>query len=194
MLPLQSIAVFCGSSVGARPALADAAERFGRHLAAAGITLIYGGGRAGLMGLIADATLTAGGQVVGIIPGHLHHREVQHDGLTELLVVDSMHTRKRLMFERADAFVALPGGLGTLDETIEIVTWRQLGLHDKPVVLVDQDGYWGPLLGLVDHIVDNRFAGPAVHALWQVVQSVDAVLPALADAPAPSIAAHPGRL
>ena len=194
MHPLRSIAVFCGASLGNRPALADAARQFGRHLAESGITLIYGGGRGGLMGLTADAVLEAGGQVVGIIPGHLHHREVQHEGLTELLIVDSMHTRKRLMFERADAFVSLPGGLGTLDETIEIITWRQLGLHDKPIVLVDQDGYWRPLLALFDHIVDSRFARPEARDLWCVVDGVHAVLPTLAAAPAPAIAAHPGRL
>ena len=194
MHPLRSIAVFCGASTGNRPALAAAAQRFGQRLAEHGITLIYGGGRNGLMGLTADAVLAGGGQVVGIIPGHLHHREVQHQGLTELLIVDSMHTRKRLMFERADAFVALPGGLGTLDETIEIITWRQLGLHDKPILLVDQDGYWQPLLGLFEHIVEARFAQPQARTLWQVVDGVDAVLPALAEAPAPTIVARPGHL
>ena len=194
MQPLRSIAVFCGSSPGADPAIVEATRRFGRSLAAAGITLIYGGGSGGLMGLAADAALAGGGRVVGIIPGHLHHREVQHRHLTELLVVDSMHTRKRLMFDRADAFVSLPGGLGTLDETIEMITWRQLGLHDKPIVLVDQAGYWQPLLGLFEHIIGAGFARPDSRALWQVVPTVDAVLPALAQAPEPAIAANPDGL
>lgn len=194
MPPLQSVAVFCGATVGACPTIVEAAQRFGRALAAAGITLIYGGGRGGLMGLTADAALAEGGQVVGIIPGHLHDREVQHEGLSELIVVDSMHTRKRLMFERAAAFVSLPGGLGTLDETIEIITWRQLGLHDKPIVLVDEDGYWRPLTTLFEHIIAGGFAREESRRLWHVVETVDAVLPALARAPAPTVPAHPSRL
>ena len=125
----------------------DAAHQLGTLLGQNGHQLVYGGGRVGLMGIVADATLAAGGPVVGIIPEHIQVLEVEHTGLTELLVVDSMHTRKRMMVDRSDAFVVLPGGLGTLDETFEILTWKQLRLHDKPIVVANIDGYWDPLEG-----------------------------------------------
>src|ERR1700687_244226 len=148
MALVKRICVYCGSSGRVNEAYRAAATRLGMVLARAGIELIYGGGRVGLMGLVADAALAEGGRVTGIIPMHLHDREVGHTGLTELVVVDNMHNRKRRMFELADAFAVLPGGLGTLDETLEIITWKQLGLHDKPVVIVDVAGYWTPLIEL----------------------------------------------
>lgn len=147
--------------------------------------LVFGGGRVGLMGILADAALAAGGSVTGVIPAHLEKREVQHRELTELLVVGSMHERKHRMFELADAFAVLPGGLGTLDETIEIVTWRQLGLHDKPLVLVNNAGYWKPLLDLIDHAIASGFARPATKRLFTVVESVEEVFAAIEAAAAP---------
>ncbi len=144
--------------------------------------LIFGGGNIGLMGALADAALAAGGSVTGVIPDRLKNREVAHPDLTELIVVDSMHERKLRMFQLADAFVVLAGGLGTLDETFEIITWRQLGLHDKPIVLVDEAGYWTPLLCLIDHVVASGFAGRGVARLFTVVERVDDVFDAFAAA------------
>ncbi len=185
MTILSSLCVYCGSSSGVDARHRDAAARLGRLMAERGVRLIYGGGRVGLMGILADAALAAGGSVTGIIPVLLEEREVEHQGLSELHVVGSMHERKHRMFELADAFAVLPGGLGTLDETFEIVTWRQLGLHDKPVVLVDNAGYWAPLLGLIDHAIASGFAQPAVKRLFTVVETVDDVFTAIAAAAAP---------
>jgi hypothetical protein len=186
MAPISNVCVYCGSRKGDDPEWRRAAERLGRGLAARGIGLVYGGGTIGLMGEIADATIAAGGRVTGIIPTHLDKHEIGHRGVSELLVVESMHERKRLMFEKSDAFVILPGGIGTLDETFEIVTWRQLHLHDKPVLLVNQEGYWQPFLALIDHIVARDFASVGIRRLFQVVDDVDEVFEALG-------AAHPPR-
>jgi uncharacterized protein (TIGR00730 family) len=180
MTAIRSLCVYCGSSPGADPAHAAASADFGRALARAGITLVYGGGRVGLMGVVADACLSAGGAVTGIIPHFLYNRELGHGGATELVVVDSMHQRKQAMFERSDAFCVLPGGIGTMDETFEIITWRQLGLHDKPIVLVDHKGYWQPFLDLIERTISERFASPATRGLFTVVGAPDQVLPALA--------------
>jgi uncharacterized protein (TIGR00730 family) len=149
--------------------------------------VIYGGGRVGLMGLTADGALDAGGEVVGIIPGFLDAREVGHPGLTELHIVDSMHERKQLMFEMADAFCILPGGIGTLEETIEVLSWRQLGLHDKPILLIDHEGYWQPFIALLDHAVASDYARPAHAAALTVLASVEDVPAALARAPTPRL-------
>jgi len=187
MTTVRSICVYCGSSGRVDPRYREAAEHLGTELARRGIRVVYGGGRVGLMGLVADAALAAGGEVIGIIPGHIQALEVEHTDLTELHVVGSMHERKQLMFERSDAFVVLPGGLGTLDETFEILTWKQLTLHDKPVVLVDVAGYWRPLVGLLDHMIEQGFARPEHKALYRKVDSVDAVFEALARAPEPIV-------
>jgi len=194
MAPISSVCVYCGSRKGNDPVWRRAAERLGRGLAERGIELVYGGGTIGLMGEIANAALAAGGRVTGIIPTHLDKHEIGHRGVTELLVVESMHVRKRLMFERSDAFVVLPGGIGTLDETFEIVTWRQLHLHDKPILLVNQDGYWEPFLALIDHIVARDFASVGIRRLFQVVDDVDEVFDALRDASAPREPARTHRL
>ena len=194
MAPISSVCVYCGSRKGDDPVWRRAAERLGHGLAERGIGLVYGGGTIGLMGEIANAALAAGGRVTGIIPTHLDKHEIGHRGVTELLVVESMHERKRLMFERSDAFVVLPGGIGTLDETFEIVTWRQLHLHDKPILLVNQDGYWEPFLKLIDHIVDRDFASVGIRRLFQVVDDVDDVFAALQDASAPREPARAHRL
>src|SRR5579883_15172 len=145
MAKVKRLCVYCGSSSQVDEIYRRAAARLGQVIAQAGIELVYGGGRVGLMGLMADAALAAGGRVIGVIPHLLHDREVGHAGVGELIVVGSMHERKQRMFDLADAFVMLPGGLGTLDETIEILTWKQLGLHDKPVIIADIAGYWAPL-------------------------------------------------
>ncbi|HWB51774.1 MAG TPA: TIGR00730 family Rossman fold protein [Stellaceae bacterium] len=173
------LCVYCGSSQGADPRYRAAARELGAGVAARGIELIYGGGRNGLMGAAADAALAGGGRVTGIIPVHLEHREAAHRGLSDLVVVTDMHQRKRVMAERADAFAVLPGGVGTLDETIEILSWRQLGLHDKPVIVIDIAGYWSPLAELFDHIVASRFAAPLVPRLVSFVPDVAGLFAAL---------------
>ena len=144
----------------------------GAGLAASGIELVYGGGRNGLMGAVADAVLAGGGTAIGVIPRHLQDREVAHLGLSELVIVDTMHQRKQAMAERSDAFVVLPGGVGTLDETVEILSWRQLGLHEKPVYIVDIADYWSPLAVLFDHIVASNFASPIVPRLVRFVPDI----------------------
>ncbi|MBC8118110.1 MAG: TIGR00730 family Rossman fold protein [Burkholderiaceae bacterium] len=152
---MKAVCVFCGSQPGRRAEYVEAARETGRLLATHGIELVYGGGHVGLMGAMADAALASGGRVIGIIPEHLMRPEVAHLGLTELLVVDSMHTRKRTMAMRSDAFVVLPGGFGTLDEMFEMLTWRQLRLQAKPVGLVNVEGYFDSLLDLLTHAVDE---------------------------------------
>ncbi|SLN76844.1 TIGR00730 family Rossman fold protein [Oceanibacterium hippocampi] len=194
MATLTSLCVYCGSRQPRNQSLRRAAQRLGRLVGERGIRLVYGGGHVGLMGVAADAALAAGGEVFGIIPGHLAASEVGHANLTKLEVVDSMHERKHRMFESADAFVILPGGLGTLDEAFEMITWRQLSLHDKPIVLVNQDGYWRPLLNLIDAIVAEDFASVAVRRLFTVVDDVDEVIPAIEKAMPPTVADRPARL
>lgn len=185
MTAISSLCVYCGSSAGESPIYAAAAERLGSELAARGIRLVYGGGRVGLMGILADAVLTGGGAVTGIIPGHLQEQEVGHNALSELIIVETMHERKAKMSELADAFAVLPGGLGTLDETFEIVTWRQLRLHDKPVVIIDVDGYWGPLQQMVAAMAEGGFVRKEHAALFTVVPGVEEAFDALDTAPAP---------
>ncbi len=154
---MNSVCVFCGSSPGARPSYLAAAEALGREVARRGWTLVYGGAHVGLMGAVADAALAAGGRVFGVIPDALRAKEVAHEGLTELFVVPSMHERKAKMASLSDGFVALPGGLGTLDELFEAVTWTQLGVHEKPCGLLDVDGYFDGLVRFLDHAVEERF-------------------------------------
>ena len=162
---LSAVCVFCGSSPGADAAYADAARDLGRRLARRGLTLVYGGARVGVMGALADAALDDGGRVVGVMPRALMAREVGHTGLSELLVVDTMHERKALMAERADAFVALPGGIGTLEELFEAWTWAMLGIHAKPVGVLNVGGFYDPLLAMADHLVAQRFVRPAHRAM-----------------------------
>ena len=155
--PLRRLCVFCGSSLGTRPAYRRAAEEVGSYLAKNGIGLVYGGGNVGLMGVMADAALDAGGEVIGVIPEHLMAREVGHSGLTRLHVVGSMHERKALMADLADAFLALPGGFGTFDEFCEVLTWSQLGLHQKPCGLLKVEAYYAPMLEMFDRAVEEGF-------------------------------------
>jgi uncharacterized protein (TIGR00730 family) len=173
---LNRICVFCGSSPGARPSYAALAADVGRTLAHRGLALVYGGGNVGLMGILADAALAAGGEVIGVIPNALVSHEVAHRGLSTLHVVDSMHARKALMADLADGFVALPGGVGTLEELFEIVTWSQLGLHRKPCGLLDVDGYWASLRAFLDHAVEERFLKPKHRALLLASGSIDELL------------------
>jgi uncharacterized protein (TIGR00730 family) len=182
MQQITRLCVYCGSAAGLDPRYHTAARELGEALAAAGIELVFGGGRIGLMGVVADAVLAGGGRVVGIIPDRLRSAELAHQGASELVIAGSMHDRKRLMAERADAFAVLPGGIGTLDETFEILTWRQLGLHDKPIFLVDVAGYWRPLRDLFDHLAAHGFTQSVVPGLLTIVPSVAALISALADA------------
>jgi len=191
---ITSICVYCGSRTGHDPAHGALAAALGRSLAERGIRLIYGGGHVGLMGVVADAALAHGGAVTGIIPEHLFRQEVGHEGLSELVLTDSMHARKQRMFELADAFVVLPGGIGTLDEAFEILTWRQLGLHDQPVVILDTLGYWQPFQALIDHIIASGFADQSIARLYAVADSVEALFGILQRAPRPLRPPRPERL
>jgi uncharacterized protein (TIGR00730 family) len=186
---IRGIGVFCGSSSRVDGVHRSAAAELGTAIAARGMCLVYGGGRIGLMGILADAAIAGGGRVIGVIPEFLRGLEVAHTGLTELRIVPTMHDRKRVMFELADAFVVLPGGFGTLDETIEIVTWRQLGLHDKPVVVVDVGGFWQPLRALIAAIVGQGFAHPEHANLLTIVSSVAEVFATLQGAARARVAA-----
>jgi uncharacterized protein (TIGR00730 family) len=188
------VAVFCASTRGADPRYAEAAAQVGRDLAALGIGIVYGGGRVGLMGVLADAALHAGGRVVGVIPRGMVQAERGHTGLTELIVVESMHERKAIMADRADAFLALPGGYGTLDELFEAITWAQLGLHAKPIGILDAAGYYAPLTAFLDAGVIAGFIQPAFRGLVQSDASLQRLLSLMSDAPRPDGAgwARPG--
>jgi len=179
---IAKICVYCGSSPGQDPSFIVAATQFGRILAENGIGLVYGGGDLGLMGAVARAVLEAGGHVTGIIPAFLQTRENMLETVQDLIVVDDMHERKRLMFEKADAFVALPGGIGTLEELVEQLTWVQLGRHDKPVLIADLAGFWGPLLALLDHMRETGFIRRNYEARYLVRDRIEDVLPALRQA------------
>lgn len=180
MTELRSVTVYCGSSPGHDPVHTEAAWALGTTLAERGIALVYGGGRVGLMGVVADAVLTAGGEVTGVITQHLWDREVGHVGLTELVVVHSMHERKLAMADRSEAFVALPGGVGTLEELFEVLTWTQLGLHHKPVGVLDVAGYYQPLLHFLDTAAEAGFVRPAHRALLHAHTTAEGILDLLA--------------
>jgi hypothetical protein len=171
-----SVTVFCGSSSGADPTYAEAARALGRGIAASGMALVFGGGNVGLMGITAGAALAQGAHVTGIIPDFLRQREVEFPGLSELIVTDSMHTRKRRLFALADVFVVMPGGLGTFDETIEILTWKQLGQHDKPIILVDILGWAQPFVAMVEQTIARGFARESVRDLFEVQPTVEGAL------------------
>ncbi|MFZ3360505.1 MAG: TIGR00730 family Rossman fold protein [Xanthobacteraceae bacterium] len=182
MNKINAICVYCGSSPGTEPAFVEAAAKFGKILAENGIRLIYGGGSVGLMGALAEAVLERGGEVTGIIPEFLTKRERPRRLAQELIVTRDMHERKNTMFERADAFVALPGGLGTLEELVEQLTWVQLGRHKKPILIANIAGYWGPLLALVEHMRAIKFVPPAMRVDYLVAKHVEEILPMLRDA------------
>ncbi len=178
---LRRICVFCGSSFGARPAYKQAAEHLGRLLAERGLGLVYGGGGVGLMGAMADACLAAGGEVIGVIPDSLMRREIGHSRVTKLHVVQSMHERKALMADLADAFIALPGGYGTLEEFCEVVTWSQLGIQRKPCGLLNIEKYWDGLLAALDHAVDEGFVRPENSQLVLVAATPEGMLHRLSE-------------
>jgi uncharacterized protein (TIGR00730 family) len=194
MTELRAICVYCGASVGNDPRYAASARRLGRVLAERDIALVFGGGRVGLMGAIADGALAAGGRVIGVIPTSLKTVELAHPGCTELVVTPSMHERKQRMFELSDGFIALPGGIGTLEETIEVITWRQLRFHDKPIAIVDDGGYWQPLRALFDATVAAGFAHDDLDRLCRFVDSVEGAVDALAASAPPIRPAAPARL
>jgi uncharacterized protein (TIGR00730 family) len=181
-MSLDAIAIFCGSSFGNDPAYAEAARHTGRGLAERDITVVYGGGHVGLMGTVADAALAAGGRVVGVIPRQLDDRELAHTGLTELHVVESMHERKALMAELSDAFIALPGGAGTLEEIAEQWTWAQLTIHSKPCGFLDVEGFWDPMRAMLDAMVASGFVRSEQSGIVSFADDLDALLEKL-DAP-----------
>lgn len=182
---IYSIAVFCGSRPGSDPAYAAAARDLGTGLARLGIRLVYGGGKNGLMGVLADAILDGGGTVLGVIPEFLTKWEVAHPGLTEMAITDNMHSRKRRMAEEADAFVMLPGGIGTLDETIEIIAWRQLRLHEKPVFVCNVGGSAAPFAAMIEAAVAQGFASPETLGFYTVTDGIPALLAHLSAASNP---------
>lgn len=187
--PVLSICVYCGSRHGARPAYTAAARALGAAIGMRGWQLVYGGGKVGLMGEVADATLAHGGRVVGVIPESLMQREVGHRSLHELHVVPDMHQRKRMMAERADAFIALPGGIGTLEELYEVWTWRQLGYHERPIGLLNTEGFFDPLLAFMAHTVAEGFLSPAQNAVVQVGTDPQALLAVMTEGLQPRAAA-----
>ncbi len=173
---MKSICVYCGSNAGAKPVYVQRATELGQRLAAEGLRLVYGGGKVGLMGAVADAVLAAGGEVVGVIPQQLVDWEVAHRGLTQLEIVGSMHERKARMFDLADGFITLPGGFGTMEEIFEMLTWRQLGIGNKPCAFLDIDGFYQPLIAMIDRMVEQRFLHAAQRAdLWHG-ENIDALL------------------
>ncbi|ACK49121.1 conserved hypothetical protein [Methylocella silvestris BL2] len=174
---IRAICVYCGSAKGVEPAYEASAAALGRAIATAGLELIYGGGDNGLMGAVARAAIDGGGKVTGVIPDFLHRKEGLLADIQETIVVPDMHTRKRLMFERADAFVALPGGVGTLEELVEQLTWVQLERHTKPVVIADIDGFWQPLLDLFAHMRERRFIQSSFEIRYLVAEKIEDVLP-----------------
>lgn len=179
---LQNVCVYCGSGAGENPAFADAAHALGEKLASAGVGLVYGGGDLGLMGIVARTVLEHGGHVTGVMPHFLRGRERMLVDVHELVVVDNMHERKHLMFEKSDAFVALPGGLGTLEEFVEQLTWTQLGRHQKPIVLVNIHGFWNPLLEMFDNMLSHGFIRTGFELKMTVAESADDVLRVIRDA------------
>lgn len=189
-----SVCVYCGSRPGSQPAYRALAQALGTAIGKRGWQLVYGGGRAGLMGCVADASLAAGGRVVGVIPDSLMKLEVGHAGLTELHVVQTMHQRKQLMAERSDAFIAMPGGIGTFEELFEVWTWRHLGYHQSPLGLLDTLGYWGPMLTFLNHSVAAGFMGADQMAMLHVADDADALLDQLLAARGTTPSADFGRI
>jgi len=183
MTEITNVCVYCGSSSNVDDSFKQAATTLGGLIAKEDWGVVYGGGRVGLMGLVADSALSAGGNVIGIIPEHIEEREVQHEELTELHVVDTMHVRKQMMVDRSQAFVIIAGGLGTLDELFELLTWKQLGLHDKPIIIVNIKGYWDKMLASLQNIADEGFMRQEDLNMFIVVDDVSEVPEALKNAP-----------
>ena len=181
---MRNICVYCASSTQINESYFNAAERLGNIFAKNNIRLIYGAGNMGLMGKVADSTLSNGGEVTGVIPQFMCNENWHHQGLTELIVTETMHERKEKMAELADAVVALPGGTGTLEELLEIITWKQLGIFDKPIIILNTDGYYNPLLDLLENAIKGNFMREIHRNIWQVVNTPEEVLPAIENTPA----------
>ena len=184
-MEIRQVCVYCASSSKCDPTYFDAAERLGQHLAANGIGIVYGGGEAGLMGRLADSALKAGGNVLGILPRFMEEVEWGHQNLTELRLVDDIHSRKRAMLEASDGVVALPGGCGTLEELFEAISWKRLGLYTNPIVIVNTNGFFDPCMELLERCISERFMTPAHRSIWSLVQSPEEAVHALRSAPAP---------
>ena len=176
---IRSVCVFCGSRFGENPSYKEAAKKLGKIFVEKGVTLVYGGGRIGLMGIISETIIDSGGEVIGIIPKFLEKLEIGNTRASELIMTDNMHVRKQEMFARADAFISMPGGIGTLEETLEIITWKQLKLHSKPIIVLNIDGYWSGLKNLIDNTVTWGFADPGIRDLIRIVEDPEDVFPAL---------------
>jgi uncharacterized protein (TIGR00730 family) len=179
MAPFQNICVYCGASNRASDRYKQAAQDVGRILAEHKMGLVYGGGRMGLMGMVANSVLEHGGRAVGIIPKHLQDREERHDNLDELHIVETMHARKQMMVDRSDAFLILPGGYGTLDEAFEILTWKQLGLHNKPIIFLNIYNFWSPLKELKQHLFEESFIKGDDLKLFSIIDTIDQIIPTL---------------
>ena len=173
---INAVTVFCGSSTGSKNAFSDAARSLGENFATNGIKLIYGGGRSGLMGILADSALSSKGSVIGVIPDFLRDRELAHPGLTDLHVVSSMHERKQKMFDLAEAIIILPGGIGTLEEAFEVLTWKQLKRHNKPIIIINTENYWSPLDALIKATITDQFANPRTQQMYRLVKTVEEAL------------------
>ena len=181
MTTLKSVCVYCGSSNGTRPSYLEAARKLGAALAADKVGLVFGGGDVGLMGAVANTVVDSGGAVIGIIPRFLREVEIPSERIQELVVTETMHERKALMYERSDAFCALPGGIGTLEEIVEMISWAQLNQHRKPIILVNIEGYWDAFEALLDYVIEQGFARPDIRRVWKVVDHVEDVLPTIRD-------------
>jgi uncharacterized protein (TIGR00730 family) len=175
----RALCVYCGAQNRVAPHFLEAGKRFGKLMAENDITLVYGGGDCGMMGAVANSVLTNGGKVVGVFPVELQGMEAEHRGLTEIHIVEGMHDRKKLMFDRSDGFVALPGGFGTLDELFEMITWRQLNFHQKPIVVCNYDNYWDYWVKLAENMLEKGFAPPHTRDCYQVVDHIEGVIPAI---------------
>lgn len=194
MKNISSLCVFCGSRFGNDPAYEETARELGAVMADKGIRLVYGGGSVGLMGVVANAVMDNGGEVIGVIPKFLEDLEVGKTDVTEFIVTDDMHTRKHKMFDLSDGFISLPGGLGTLDETFEIMTWKQLQVHAKPIIILDIGGYWSELTDLIDATISKGFASPSAKSLYNVATNTAEVFAALEEAPVPAFEAQSEKL
>lgn len=175
----KAVCVFCGASNDAPKVHMDLGREFGKRMAAQGIRLVYGGGDCGIMGAVANSVMANGGKVTGVFPDSLRDIENEHQSLTEIIIVETMHQRKELMYQRSNAFVVLPGGFGTMDEMFEIITWRQLRLHDKPIIIMNNNGYWDHLIALMENIIATGFAHREVASYFQVVDNVESLMEAL---------------
>jgi uncharacterized protein (TIGR00730 family) len=179
----RSLCVFCGAQNAVDAAHLSMGTQVGTAIAQSGLRLVFGGGDCGMMGAVANATMKAGGEAIGVFPHHLRTHEAEHTGLTETIIVGSMHERKKLMFDLSDMFAILPGGFGTMDEMFEILTWRQIGLHEKPVFIFNHLGYWNPLIAMMEHIIEQRFAKPINREFYQVVETLDELVKVVNDTP-----------